>query len=43
MHLYGKETTKPGRKMGHITILGENLETIKEKIDFIKANFKAKA
>ena len=41
VHLYGKETTKPGRKMGHITILGENMDTIKEKIDFIKANFKA--
>lgn len=41
VHLYGKEITKPGRKMGHITILGESIEEIKEKIDFIKANFKA--
>lgn len=43
IHLYGKETTKPGRKMGHITILGEDLESIAEKINFIKKNFKAKA
>ena len=38
LHLYGKEITKPGRKMGHITILGNDFDTIKEKIDFIKAN-----
>jgi 5-(carboxyamino)imidazole ribonucleotide synthase len=24
IHLYGKEITKPGRKMGHITVLGEH-------------------
>jgi phosphoribosylaminoimidazole carboxylase (NCAIR synthetase) len=30
--------TKPGRKMGHISILGEDLKEIKEKIDFIKEN-----
>tara|TARA_B110000037_G_scaffold222866_1_gene300102 strand:- start:2702 stop:3832 length:1131 start_codon:yes stop_codon:yes gene_type:complete len=38
IHLYGKEMTKPGRKMGHISILGEDLNIIKEKIDFIKEN-----
>ncbi|MGB1017516.1 MAG: 5-(carboxyamino)imidazole ribonucleotide synthase [Chitinophagales bacterium] len=40
IHLYGKEITKPGRKMGHITILGNEFSEIKEKIDFIKKNFK---
>lgn len=38
IHLYGKEMTKPGRKMGHISILGKDLKEIKEKIDFIKSN-----
>lgn len=41
IHLYGKEDTKPGRKMGHITILGESFDDIKTKIDFIKEIFKA--
>ncbi|MEZ4886190.1 MAG: 5-(carboxyamino)imidazole ribonucleotide synthase [Chitinophagales bacterium] len=31
VHLYGKEITKPFRKMGHITILDPNLETAKQK------------
>lgn len=26
IHIYGKETVKPGRKMGHITATGETLE-----------------
>lgn len=30
-HLYGKSVTKPFRKMGHITITGENMHDIKEK------------
>ena len=24
LHLYGKEEAKPGRKMGHFTVLGED-------------------
>jgi 5-(carboxyamino)imidazole ribonucleotide synthase len=24
VHLYGKQTTKPGRKMGHVTVLSDN-------------------
>lgn len=27
LHLYGKNTARPGRKMGHFTVLGEDLET----------------
>ncbi len=26
LHVYGKDETKTGRKMGHITVLGNNLE-----------------
>jgi 5-(carboxyamino)imidazole ribonucleotide synthase len=40
VHLYGKKITKAGRKMGHITIIGQNFEAIKEKINWIKNNFK---
>jgi 5-(carboxyamino)imidazole ribonucleotide synthase len=31
LHLYGKEITKPYRKMGHITITGPDLETIRKQ------------
>jgi 5-(carboxyamino)imidazole ribonucleotide synthase len=30
-HIYGKETTKPFRKMGHVTITGKELDSVKEK------------
>ena len=30
VHLYGKETTKPGRKMGHATLLGNDQEALLE-------------
>lgn len=39
-HLYGKKITKPGRKMGHVTVLGENQSEIEKKIQFIKNNLK---
>jgi 5-(carboxyamino)imidazole ribonucleotide synthase len=29
IHLYGKKTVSPFRKMGHITLIGENLDDIK--------------
>lgn len=35
-HLYGKEISKPFRKMGHITITGKNLDELKAKRDKIK-------
>ena len=35
-HLYGKEQVKPFRKMGHITILDEDLEKAKAKAKKIK-------
>ena len=36
VHLYGKSTTKPFRKMGHVTVLGREVSEIKERIDYIK-------
>jgi 5-(carboxyamino)imidazole ribonucleotide synthase len=34
--LYGKKMTKPFRKMGHVTILGNNKEEILEKSELVK-------
>ncbi len=43
VHLYGKKRTKPYRKMGHVTILDENVDRLKEKANFIKNTIKVKA
>ncbi|HEX8547411.1 MAG TPA: 5-(carboxyamino)imidazole ribonucleotide synthase [Cytophagaceae bacterium] len=40
LHLYGKKVTKPFRKMGHITILEENLERLKAKALKVKETLK---
>ena len=42
-HLYGKETTKPFRKMGHITITGSSIKEVKETADKIKGIVQIKA
>lgn len=36
VHLYRKKTTRPWRKMGHVTILDTNAARLREKIDFVK-------
>lgn len=43
IHLYGKKTTKPFRKMGHVTILAEGLTALKAKAIEIKDTLKIKA
>lgn len=43
VHLYGKKITKPFRKMGHVTILEEDLTTLKSKAKRIKDLIKIKA
>jgi len=40
LHLYNKQITKPGRKMGHFTVLGDNYEEIEQKIQFLKKMLK---
>lgn len=40
LHLYGKNITQAGRKMGHITILGESKAEILPKIEKIKRTLK---
>lgn len=32
LHLYGKREPRPGRKMGHLTALGETVEEAKQKV-----------
>jgi 5-(carboxyamino)imidazole ribonucleotide synthase len=36
LHLYGKEETRPFRKMGHATLLDADLDAAKEKAKFVK-------
>ncbi|WKN46080.1 5-(carboxyamino)imidazole ribonucleotide synthase [Tunicatimonas pelagia] len=43
VHLYGKKLTKPFRKMGHVTILDQNLDQLKEKTQFVKEHLKVRA
>ena len=38
--LYGKKVTKPYRKMGHITILNENVDALKKIIEEVKQKIK---
>lgn len=40
IHLYGKKLTKPFRKMGHVTVLGEDMETAKNKAKLVKSTLK---
>lgn len=40
VHLYGKKVTKPFRKMGHITIVDPDVESLKKKADFVKQTLK---
>ncbi|MCB0510673.1 MAG: 5-(carboxyamino)imidazole ribonucleotide synthase [Bacteroidetes bacterium] len=41
VHLYGKEQTKPGRKMGHVSVIGSDMEEVLEKIKKVKVSLKA--
>ena len=43
VHLYGKKITKPYRKMGHVTIVDDNMESLRKKANFVKDNLKVKA
>ncbi|MFM8913013.1 MAG: 5-(carboxyamino)imidazole ribonucleotide synthase [Flammeovirgaceae bacterium] len=40
VHLYGKKTTKPFRKMGHVTIVDTDMENLKKKATFVKQTLK---
>jgi 5-(carboxyamino)imidazole ribonucleotide synthase len=40
VHLYGKKVTKPFRKMGHVTIIDHDLDSLKKKAHFVKNTLK---
>jgi 5-(carboxyamino)imidazole ribonucleotide synthase len=40
VHLYGKTTTKPGRKMGHVTIISKDYLDLTHKANKIKHTLK---
>lgn len=40
LHLYGKKMTKPFRKMGHVTLVGDDLDHLKKQARKIKENIK---
>lgn len=40
LFLYGKTMTKPHRKMGHVTILDDDIESLKEKVQLVKEAIK---
>lgn len=43
IHLYGKAITKPFRKMGHVTVVAEDLEEAKRRAVELKKKLKIKA
>lgn len=43
IHLYGKKITKPFRKMGHITLLGNTSEDALQKAERIKHSFSVRS
>lgn len=40
VHLYGKQITKPFRKMGHVTIVDADINSLKGKTNFVKQTLK---
>ena len=38
LHLYGKTETRPFRKMGHVTIVGDRIEDILEVAEWVREN-----
>jgi 5-(carboxyamino)imidazole ribonucleotide synthase len=43
VHLYGKKQTKPGRKMGHVTILSSEKQDLIHKANIVKQNLSVEA
>ena len=40
VHLYGKKITKPFRKMGHVTVVDQDVDRLKKKATFVKETLK---
>ena len=39
VHIYGKQQSRPNRKMGHITVLGASRQEVEKKITYIRSQF----
>jgi 5-(carboxyamino)imidazole ribonucleotide synthase len=42
-HIYGKKQTRPFRKMGHVTIVGNDMETARARAQQVKERMKVVA
>lgn len=40
VHIYGKMETKPFRKMGHVTLIGQDWESLQAKADYVEHTLK---
>ncbi|MCG8390777.1 MAG: 5-(carboxyamino)imidazole ribonucleotide synthase [Cytophagales bacterium] len=40
VHLYGKKLTKPFRKMGHVTVVDQDIVRLKDKVQLVKHTLK---
>ena len=43
VHLYGKKQTRPGRKMGHVTVISNSMQDLTYKANIINRTLQAKA
>ncbi|MEP6926433.1 MAG: 5-(carboxyamino)imidazole ribonucleotide synthase [Ginsengibacter sp.] len=43
VHLYGKKQTRPGRKMGHVTVISDSMQDLTYKANIINRTLIAKA
>ena len=41
VHLYGKTQTRPGRKMGHVTIISDNVQDLTYKANIMRRTLKS--
>jgi 5-(carboxyamino)imidazole ribonucleotide synthase len=39
LHLYGKEDSRIGRKMGHFTLLGQNQDELFKELSILKSQY----
>ncbi|HYM94500.1 MAG TPA: 5-(carboxyamino)imidazole ribonucleotide synthase, partial [Chitinophagaceae bacterium] len=43
IHIYGKKETRPGRKMGHVTIISREKQDLLHKAKIVRRTLRAKA
>jgi 5-(carboxyamino)imidazole ribonucleotide synthase len=43
IHIYGKTETRPGRKMGHVTVISNDKQDLYHKVNLIRHNLLVKA